>query len=88
MLVCDWGQTRSAAANGWDGQWEGNPIMGRKPTTNAVDLYFLAAIGLNTLVWYVMPRRYRMIIPVVVTLTQLQPVSHNIETGLTPCGVR
>ena len=59
LMVCDWGQTHSAAKNGWRGIYETNPILGKEPTTKQVDAYFATAIAINWLLFYLTPPRWR-----------------------------
>jgi hypothetical protein len=93
-LACDWGQTRSYAADGWSlGHTEGNPIItamgSNQPSTAVVDAYFLAMVGLSALGWYVLPPRYKLVVPIVITAIQADAVVHNLtrKVGATSvCG--
>lgn len=46
-IMLDWHSTDMAAADGWNGVREKNPILGPAPTQSEVALYFAARIGLN-----------------------------------------
>lgn len=86
-LACDWGQTRGVASAASEGRWtldywEENPVMGPRPSTGDVDLYFAAAAALNAAAWVAIPRRYRWIIPSVVLAVQTAAIvqnAHRIE---------
>lgn len=78
-LACDWGQTRGAAELNWQYATEENPIMGPTPTTGTVDGYF-AIIGMvNVLLFAAMPRRYRWIVPTVITGVQTTQIVRNVQ---------
>src|SRR5262245_1850875 len=97
-LVCDWGQTRRAAAlaatgENWrsDTPYESNPIMGGRPTTSTIDLYFFAALGLSAAAWRVLPRRWRFLVPVAVLALEADPIASNFQldrADLGFCGIR
>lgn len=67
VTLCDWNQTRHAAARQWHvgelPQWENNPILGRSPTVSAVNVYFTSSLIVNAVAWYLMPARWKSVIP-------------------------
>lgn len=73
-LACDWAQTRAHAANGWRQVQESNPIMGARPSPSKVDAYFIGAAALSVLAWRLTPRRYRLAIPIAITLVQARAI--------------
>lgn len=81
-LVVDWRYTRGNAQREWHcgGRqfYESNPVMGWRPSTGAVDLYFAAAAALNTAVWVLMPSRYKSAVPVGVLALQAGPIMGNL----------
>lgn len=90
-LACDWHGTRSTAERGWisrDGrpQYESNPVMGRKPDPGTVDTYFLGVAALAALGWYVLPRRYRILVPAVLTVVETKAVVNNVIYNVGVCG--
>lgn len=92
-LACDWQQTRRASEAGWPGKMtERNQVIrvmdGSKPASSAVDAYFIGALALSALGWYVIPRRWRIIVPIVITSVQLDAIVHNTKTPLLGvCGI-
>lgn len=86
-LACDWAQTRSSAASGWNGQVETNPIMGSKPATSSVDIYFASAIAINAGLWLITPPSVRGAVPAAVTAVQANTVAGNIPYTRTVCGL-
>lgn len=91
-LACDWGQTRSMAANDWahptgpQRYEEANPIMGKHPSTLVVDTYFMSAALINAAAWLVIPKGWRSAAPVAVTARQALAITRNVEhTGW--CGL-
>jgi hypothetical protein len=71
MLACDWNKTRRAAARGWSGEWEGNPVLGKHPGATTVDVYFAATAVVNAAIWYALPRKWRSAIPALLTASQI-----------------
>ena len=58
LKFIDWRQTRYIAKN--PHQWhEMNPILGRHPSVNTVDTYFLITTILHTVISYYLPQPYR-----------------------------
>lgn len=86
-LACDWGQTNQAATHAemWPGNYETNPVLGGRPSPEAVDAYFVGAIAVNAALWLAMPARYRSAVPIAVTAMQAVQVRNNMpQTSL--CG--
>lgn len=86
-LACDWGSTRSAASNGWDGVRESNPIMGSRPEPATVDAYFVGIAALSGLAWHVLPERYRIVVPLVVGAVAVKANVNNIRNEVRVCGM-
>lgn len=78
-LACDWGQTRSAATQGWRYHYENNPIMGPKPPVGYVDLYFGGIAITNALLWLVIPRRYRVFVPLAIFGIETRQAARNVD---------
>ena len=57
MLVLDWAQTREIAVN--PAYYETNQSLGRNPTTNQVNRFFIKHIAITNLVGELLPSRYR-----------------------------
>lgn len=89
LLACDWGQTRSAATEGWGGgQWEGNLIMGERPSSSIVDAYFASTVVINAALWALLPRGWRSVVPGAVIGVQSYTVATNARTTRGVCGLR
>lgn len=88
-LLCDWGQTRSLASDGWGRTRETNPLMGERPTTTVVDTYFAVTILINATIWRTVPKRYRWIAPSAVAASQARSISRNMDDLSNPgfCGL-
>ncbi len=86
-LTCDWGQTHSAAARGWERQDEANPLLGPKPSLARVDAYFGALTVLTTLGWYLLPPGWRTIGGFTVAAVQSPSLSNNFKTTQGLCGL-
>lgn len=90
-IACDWGQTATMAAKGWDRglgpQHEENPIMGEHPSVAVVSAYFMTALVINTAVWAVLPASWRSAIPTAITGSQTITIERNVSASNTLCGV-
>lgn len=89
-LITDWVQTHPYAAAGWKtvvargensttfrAYTEGNPILGERPSTGDLGLYFSTAIVLNAVLWYVLPQRLRLPAMLAVTSVQIHAIVNN-----------
>lgn len=70
-LACDWHKTRTTAARDSMLYTEHNPLLGDDPSAGAVDMYFVSTIVINAAIWYVLPKRWRSVLPVVVATVQV-----------------
>jgi hypothetical protein len=58
--IIDWGQTLDIASKcNTTGHYETNPILGRCPSNNKVNLYFASTLILHYAAAYVLPVKYR-----------------------------
>lgn len=101
-LACDWGQTRRFAEVDWRQpvpgarpeanayyRWsESNPLLGAHPTTGEVDVYFAGALAATLLAWRMLPRRWRIAVPLVITAIQLKAIANTVDADFRPglCG--
>jgi hypothetical protein len=59
-FALDWATTRRMADKNWpDGLYETNPILGRAPHSDAVDLYFIGMVISNYFITDIVPKEYR-----------------------------
>lgn len=87
-IACDWGATRAYAEDGWRyGNREMNPIIGGMPSPLEVDVYFLGVLALSALGWHLTPRRWKLIVPIVVTAIQADAIVHNAGRKVANPGV-
>ena len=76
----DWLQTKEIVRN--SNYYEINPIMGKYPSQNTVDLYFAcSAIGQTVLAYY-LPKKYRRICQIIFIGNQFGCVWHNYNIGI------
>lgn len=97
-LACDWHGTRAIAEAGWGEyrdahgdrreRYESNPMLGPEPALGTVDAYFLTMLGASVLGWYVLPKRYRLVVPLLVTAIETKAVVNNVVNRVGVCGVR
>jgi hypothetical protein len=84
MLAMDACQTHSAAAEGWsDGRSEGGNsrvIMGSHPGEGTVVAYFAGVAIANVAVWYLMPERWRSVVPGAIIGIQVPVVIGNMSS--------
>lgn len=86
-LACDWGYTYAAASDDWRLYDENNPIMGREPTTTAVNVYFASALAINAVAWLLTPPKLRAALPMAVTAVQTYTIVDNGRVMGSTCGI-
>lgn len=86
VLACDWGQTRSHAAGGWEGTQEMNPIMGTNPSPGRVDAMFATSATVNTALFAALPKRWAWVVPAVLTAAHSVAVVSNFDVAGV-CGI-
>lgn len=95
IIAADWCQTRGMARTEWaDGRWEGGwptgHVIGPKPDTVSVDLWFAFATALYLSVAQAIPEKYRGLLYTGAVITQgynLSVISTGISEGLHGCPV-
>lgn len=83
-IACDWGQTRHAAAAGWDkaGFVENNPMLGPTPSVGRVDLYMTAVLMGAVVVGRVLPDWAQPFVYVPVVSVQTKTIIGNHRAGV------
>ncbi len=81
LLAADWMQTSKVARHPNE-YHENNILLGRHPSTGAVNTYFASAILLNTAIYPVMPKKLRPWWYGGLTLFEAAVVSHNLSIGI------
>jgi hypothetical protein len=92
LCVADWAQTRDIATNRSDPcitfdqsgftYNEINPILGRHPTLEQVDMYFLASISANILIIKYANPKIKKWWTIIGIATETYFVSHNVQIGV------
>jgi hypothetical protein len=59
LLIVDWGQTRYAAQDPKQRWEEQNPWIGRHPTTQDVDRYFISWLVIHPVISHFLPSEWR-----------------------------
>ena len=78
--IIDWGQTREIAVN--PEYYETNPIFGKHPTLQEVDMYFIACIAGNYLIAKALPNNWRRKWQIGSMLLQSYFITNNYRIGL------
>lgn len=78
--IIDWGQTREIAVN--PKYYETNPILGKYPTLQEVDKYFIACIAGNYLISKALPNNWRRKWQAGSILFQTYYINNNYELGI------
>ena len=78
--IIDWGQTREIAVN--PKYYETNPILGKYPTLQEVDKYFIACIVGNYLISKALPNNWRRKWQVGSILFQTYYINNNYKLGI------
>ena len=89
-LAWDWKQTRTWAGDNWQrsdgngGMWvnhENNPIIGARPGMHTVDVYFALTAATNLAIWYLMPEKYRSVVPAALVVAEASAIAGNIRAA-------
>ena len=80
FLLADWATTRYGSRHWDEGYYESNPILGRHPHQDRVDLYFLLAIPAVYLAADAFPE-HRTLILQIVSGIELVAVGNNLRIG-------
>jgi hypothetical protein len=78
--IIDWGQTREIAVN--PKYYETNPVIGKYPTLQEVDKYFIACIVGNYLISKVLPNNWRRKWQIGSMLFQTYFITNNYKLGI------
>lgn len=88
-LACDWEQTRQEAEDHWKFfRFEHNPVLGRTPSAERVNVYFFGAAVINAAIWLALPGAWRSVYGFAVAGIQTKSIAVNVDRGLAPCGIR
>jgi hypothetical protein len=61
-------------------------VLGERPRTGAVDVYFTTIAITNVALWLAMPARWRSVAPIGVLAVQASTISGNMATTRGLCG--
>ena len=86
VIILDWITTRYAASNdfytnGKNRTHETNPILGKHPSTEKVDIYFAVAMVANYFIVDYLPKEYRNFYLIVSSSVQMHYIKNNIQFG-------
>jgi len=80
LQTVDWLQTKEIARN--PRYYEQNPILGKYPSQNAVDFYFLSTAIAHSAVAYLLPKEYRRVWQCVFIGISAHCVARNYHIGI------
>lgn len=80
LMAADWLQTKEIARN--PNYYERNPILGKYPSQNEVDIYFLSTAIVHAGIAYYLPKKYRRYWQYIFIGIQAGCVGHNYNTGI------
>lgn len=81
-LAGDWLTTRDMSNRYDEGYYENNVILGKHPSTDKVDLYFVSCAVLNYVITDHLPTKYRRVWLMVNSAVSLAAVNNNLRIGL------
>jgi hypothetical protein len=81
LTMIDWAQTRKIAQNP-DKYYENNPVLGKHPSTERVDMYFPICMAAHTAVAMALPTKYRKWWQYVFIGVEAGMVANNLSIGL------
>jgi hypothetical protein len=77
----DYGQTLNIAKNP-DKYYEMNPLLGKYPTVDKVNLYFISTYIINSAIIYILPNEYKNIWMTGIIGVEVLCVGKNINSGI------
>jgi len=80
VKAIDWLQTKEIARN--PRYYEENPILGKHPKQNTVDIYFLSTAMAHSIIAYYLPEKYRRAWQCIFIGIQAGCVMNNYHTGV------
>jgi len=81
--IADWGQTRDIASQCESGRYyETNPIMGKCPSSQTVNAYFIGTALMHYGVAHMLPRKYRRMFQAGTIGMELSYITNNASIGL------
>ena len=80
LMAADWLQTKEIARN--PNYHERNFVLGRNPSQNEVDIYFLSTSILHTGIAYCLSKKYRRYWQYIFIGVEAGCVGHNYSTGI------
>jgi len=81
--LADWGQTLDIASQCETGNYyETNPVMGKCPSAQTVNAYFLGTALLHYGVAHALPRKYRRMFQAGTIAMELSYITNNASIGL------
>ena len=80
FLIMDWGQTRYIANH--EQYTENNAILGKHPSTQSIDKYFMTTIALTNGIAYYIPDKYQNNWYITVGTLEGLTVIHNKSIGI------
>lgn len=81
--IADWGQTRDIAVQCDSGAYyETNPIIGKCPTVNWVNNYFIATALAHVGIATMLPKKYRRLFQMGTLAMEVGYISNNARIGL------
>ena len=78
-MVVDWRQTRTGGQNGME---ERNPLLGRYPSADYTDAYFVASLVTQTAIAYILPSKWRKIYLTSMATISVVCIANNINMGV------
>jgi len=80
IMGADWLQTKEIARN--PEYIETNSLLGKYPSQNEVDAYFLGCAVIHSAIAYYLPKKYRRYWQYVFIVVEVGCVGHNVNAGI------
>lgn len=80
LIFIDYGETKYGIDDGL--YYETNPIMGRYPSQNMIDNYFITSLVLHPIISYVLPKPYRTIWQAGTIFIEINTLNNNHKEGV------
>jgi len=80
IMGADWLQTKEIART--SGYYETNLLLGKYPSQNEVDAYFLGCALVHSTIAYYLPKKYRRYWQYIFIVVEAGYVGHNVNAGI------
>src|SRR5687768_16159341 len=87
LVACDWGQTLYNSERNWRTHYEENPILGKEPSPERVNVYFTIVTDGMMFLNEMLPEKVKWPLLGVITVAEISTIKSNMDNGASLCGL-